>query len=119
MINQNLLRSLTLALTILSLTSGVAFARYRPTLTVTSEMSLKGTPIPPGTYKLSWEEHGSHVTVTFTKGSKVVATAEGRLVDRDLKYNRNAVVCKTDPDGTRVLVEIRLGNEKKVILFDQ
>jgi len=119
MINQTLLRNLTLGLAILSVASVAAFAKNSRTLSVTLPASLNGVQIAPGKYTVSWETQSPEVTVTFSKGRKVIVTAEGRLVERDVKYRDNMVVYRTNPDGSNTIRELRFGGKNQVIVFDQ
>jgi hypothetical protein len=61
------------------------------------------------------------VTVTQGKGKKasVIATAQGRLENRDTKYERNMVVYTTHPDGSQSVSELRIGGTSTAIVFDK
>jgi hypothetical protein len=131
MINRKLLRTLTLALALLSVANIVAFANDSRNLTVHNPATLSGVQLAVGQYKVSWKthspevagqyqgNHNSEVTVTFTKGNKVMATAQGKLVPRDANYNRDAVIYRTNPDGSLTITELRFKNMKQVIVFNQ
>ena len=89
------------------------------TFTVDQAASLKGTNLSPGSYKVSWETHSSEATVTVasTKDGKVVATVPAKIVDRGVKYDRNAVVYDEGANGSRVISEIRLAGTTEALVF--
>ena len=134
MINRKLFGTLVLALAILSLANVAAFADGSRHVQLNNPASLSGTQLDAGKYKVSWETRSPEVagpskasleanhpdvTVTFSKGNKVLVTAHGRLVDRAGDYNRDAVVYRTNPDGSLTITEIRFRNLKQVIVLDQ
>jgi len=112
------MRSLFVAMALLVLASVSAFAENSTSVALSSSVSLNGTLIKAGRYSLTWEQHSPDATVTFSDGKKAVATARGRIVDRGIKYRRNMVVDNRNPDGSRVIVEIRLGGTTQAIVFD-
>ena len=57
--------------------------------------------------------------MTFMHGGKVVATAEGKVVERGSKYDSNQVVYDQTADGARVISEIRFGGSSQVIVFNE
>ena len=135
MINRKLLRTLTFAVALVSVTTVAVLADSSHTLQVRNPATLNGVQLAAGRYKVSWETHnpevagqynaslGSNnpeVTVTITnKDKEVIATAQGRLVDRDANYNRDAVLYRTNPDGSLSITELRFEKMKQVIVFDE
>ena len=108
-----------LTLAILLMASVPAFAKDSVSITVTHLLSLRGSQVAPGDYKVSWVTHSPEATVTFKQSEKIAATADARLVDRDEKYSTTAVVYQTNSDGTRTLLEIRIGGTKQALVFQQ
>jgi hypothetical protein len=49
----------------------------------------------------------------------VVATVEGKWVDRDTKYEANAVVYSNNPDGSRTILEVRFAGLKGALVFGE
>jgi len=112
---RNRVASLMIAL---ALFSGVnALAKDSRTLTLQHAASLNGKQLTPGKYQVSWETHSPEATVTFTKKRNVVATAEGRLVERPDKFEADAIVYANNPDGTSSIVEIRFGGTNQALTF--
>ena len=55
--------------------------------------------------------------MTLSKGKNVVVTAQGRLKERKVKYDRNMVVLGTTPDGSQIISEFRLAGTNKASAF--
>lgn len=69
-------------------------------------VTVAGTQLAPGQYKLTWEGSGANVTVFFAKGKKTIATAPAKLVNNST--NEEAVETFTDTDNTTELRAIDL-----------
>ena len=83
------------------------------------DASLAGSHLATGRYNVQWETHSPDATVTFQLGNRVVATAEGKVVDRGAKYSGNAVIYDEKPNGTRGILEIRFKDSSEVIVFQE
>jgi hypothetical protein len=92
-------------------------AKNARTLTLRTPVTLQGTEINAGQYEVSWVSHSPTATITFTQNNATVATAEGKWVDRDVKYPSDAVVYTNNVDGSHTLVEIRLGGTKQALVL--
>src|SRR2546427_13206828 len=96
-----------------------AFANNLNTFhTSDSVVTPNGTEIPAGVYEVTYKSHSPTATVTFTQSKRVVATVDGKWVDRDAEYKNNAIVYRTNPEGTRTLLEIRFAGRKQALLLD-
>ena len=82
------------------------------------DATLAGSHLASGTYHVEWQTHSPEATVTFTHGSKVVATAEGKVVDRGTKFRSDQVVYNEGPNGTRVIRK-SASKDQQVIEFNQ
>jgi len=96
-----------------------AFAKNARMVSLGHDAVLNGTHLTEGVYKVEWESHSPELTVTFLQQKNIVATAEGRLVKRDVTYPADAIVYNTNPDGSLTIREIRLGGSKKAIVFGE
>jgi hypothetical protein len=83
------------------------------------DATVAGSHLAMGNYSIQWQTHSPEATVTFLQGSKVVATAEGKVLDRGKKYLSNEVVYIQTPDGARVIQEIRFKGSSEVIVFNE
>ena len=109
----------TLTLTILLMAALSAVAQNARTLKLPYSASLKGTQLAAGEYKVTWETHSPEATVNFMHNNAMVATVQGKWVDRDTKYAANAVVYSNNPDGSRTILEIRFSGLKGALVFGE
>jgi len=83
------------------------------------DATIGGTHLEGGKYNIHWKTHSPEATVTFLQKSKVMATAEGKVVERGTRYDSNEVLYDQAADGTRVILEIRLRGSSQVIVFNE
>ena len=83
------------------------------------DATIAGSQLKSGDYNISWQTHSPEATVTFAHGRKVVATAEGKVVDRGTTYSANEVVYNLTPSGGHVIQEIRFRGSSQVIVFNE
>ena len=103
-------KSLFLGLALLLATS--AFAANKGTLSVQEPISVNGTQLAPGDYKVQWEGNGPAVELSITQGKKVVAKAPAHMVNLETPAQNDAAVVKNNGDGTKSLSEVRLSGKK-------
>jgi hypothetical protein len=94
-----------------------AWANNGKTLSFRTEVILNGTKLPTGFYEINWVSHSPEATVTFVKAGQVMVMAMGKFVDRDTRYNADAVVYTNNADGSHTLLEIRFGGRKQALVF--
>lgn len=75
--------SLILMLTPLSL---LAASRYSQTVKFPDSVTVGGTQVPAGTYRVQWDGTGT-VTASIVQGKKVVATAPANVVQTKTGFN--------------------------------
>ena len=119
MTHQKLLRSLISGVALALLLSASALAKGSRTINLAYAAVLSGTQIEAGQYQLRWEERSPEATVTLANGRNVVATAQGKVEERSVKYGRNMVLLTTKPDGSRTISEFRLAGTNKAIVFSE
>jgi hypothetical protein len=103
-------KSLFLGLALLLATS--AFAANKGSLTVQEPMTVNGTQLKPGDYKVQWDGNGPSVELSITQGKKVIAKVPAHVVTLDAPSQSDAAVVKNNGDGTKSLSEVRLGGKK-------
>jgi hypothetical protein len=86
---------------------------------LTGEAQLNGKSLPAGDYKVSWDGQGPEVQVTISQGKNTIVTAPARLVERETKAARNAVVMRTNGGGTGSIVELQLAGKQSVLVFQK
>ena len=72
-----------LAQTLLIATSALAANDNKGALKVSEPVTVNGTKLGIGDYKVNWEGTGADVEVNISKSNKVVATLPGHLVELD------------------------------------
>jgi hypothetical protein len=71
-------------------------------------VTIAGTQLAPGQYKLIWEGNAPNVNVSFVEGKKTVATAPAKLVSNPT--SEEAIETATQTDNTQVLQAVDLKN---------
>jgi len=112
-------RRLTVTLAILLMAALSAVAQNTRTLKVPYAASLNGKQLAAGEYTVTWATHSPEATVNFVQKKAVVVTAEGKWVDRDTKYQANAVVYSNNSDGSRTILEVRFAGMKGALVFGE
>jgi len=83
------------------------------------DATVGSTHLTSGNYSVKWVTHSPEATVTFMKGNKVVATAEGKVINRGTVYKDDEVVYNELPNGSRSIQEIRFHGSNDVIVFQE
>ena len=94
------------------------FAAPKNSINVTfnETVTVNGTQVPPGDYRVEWQGTGAAVEASTVKGKKVVATAPATLVNAKTKYD-GAVEMTDGPNNLKVLQAIDWSNRS--LRFDQ
>ena len=103
-------KSLVLGLALLVASS--AFAGTKASLTLLDPVTVNGTTLKPGDYKLEWEGAGPSVEVNVKQGKNVVAKVPAKLVDLSSPSARTAAVVQKNSDGSASLVGARFEGKK-------
>lgn len=106
----NVSKSAVLGLAVLLGTS--AFAANKTTLQVQDPLTVSGTQLKPGDYKVEWDGSGPNVEVSILKGKNVIAKVPAHVVELQQASPSNAAVVKKNDDGSRSLSEIRMSGKK-------
>ena len=97
--------------------AGVAWAGSKSlNVELREKASLNGTTLPAGKYKIAWTGDGE-LQVKVSSGGRVVAESRGRLEERKVSSEADAVVSRRDASGALVISEIRLGGKKSVVVL--
>ena len=90
----------------------LAFAGQRNSANVELDQSvtIEGTQLAPGNYKMIWQGNGPDVSVSFIQGEKIVTTAFAKLVS-DPASQPGAIETHTATDKTVILQAVELKNE--------
>ena len=103
-------KSFFLGLALLLATS--AFAANKGSLSVQEPVTINGTQLKPGDYKVQWDGNGPSVELSITQGKKVIAKVPAHMVNLETASSNDAAVVKNNGDGTKSLSEVRLSGKK-------
>lgn len=103
-------KSLLMALALLLATG--AFAASKASLELNNPVTLNGTTLKPGDYKVQWEGTGPNVELSITKGKHVVAKTTARMVDLPAPAANSAAVTMKNDNGPNSLTGLRFQGKK-------
>ena len=103
-------KSFFLGLALLLATS--AFAANKGSLSVQEPVTINGTQLKPGDYKVQWDGTGDQVELRIYQGKNVVASTSARLVTVEHPFPSDAVLVTTNGDGSMSLSRITFGGKK-------
>ena len=104
--------SKTLVLGLAVLLASSAFAATKGNLNLLSAVTVNGTTLKPGDYKVQWDGSGPNVEVSVMQGKNVVAKVPAKVVDLDSPAQNTAAIVKNNDDGTATLVGARFEGKK-------
>ena len=103
-------KSLVLGLALLLASS--AFAATKASLNLQSPVTVNGTTLKPGDYKLEWDGSGPNVEVSIMQGKTVVAKLPAKVVDLNATAVVTAYLTRKNDDGTYSLIGARFEGKK-------
>ena len=106
------------ALVIFVTVSTASKAKDSKNILVHYDATVAGSHLASGQYDVQVQTHNPSATVSFSQGKKVVATVEGKVVDRGTKYPANQVVYGESANGGHAIQEIRFKGSSEVIAFE-
>jgi hypothetical protein len=86
---------------------------------ISYDATVAGSHLASGEFGVTWQAHSPTATVSFLQKGKVVATVEGKVVDRGTKYSANQVVYGIAATGAHEIQEIRFRGSAEVIVFSE
>jgi hypothetical protein len=108
---------LSTVIVVVVLAAASAFAKDHRNITMKHPLSVNGTVVPAGSYKVTWSAKRGDPTVSFVKHKKIVASAEARWVDRTTTYRENSVLYETQSDSSQKIIEMRFAGKSQVLVF--
>src|SRR5271168_2514717 len=91
-------KSLVLGLALLLASS--AFAGTKGSLSINNPVTINGTTLNAGDYKVQWEGTGPNVEVSILKGKNVVAKTTAHIVDLPAAASQDAAVTQANSSGS-------------------
>jgi len=103
-------KSLVLGLALLLASS--AFAGTKANLQLSNPVTLNGTTLKAGDYKVQWDGSGPNVEVSILKGKNVVAKVPAHIVELQTAASSDAAVTKKNDSGPNTLAGLRFEGKK-------
>jgi hypothetical protein len=104
--------SKTLVMGLALLLASSALAATKASLTLGDSVTINGTMLKPGDYKLVWDGTGPDVEVSVMQGKAVVAKLPAKVVDLTTPAANTAALITTNSDGTKSLTGARFEGKK-------
>jgi hypothetical protein len=103
-------KSLVMGLALLVASS--AFAGTKASLQLGNPVSVNGTTLKPGEYKLQWEGSGPNVELSIMQGKNVVAKVPAHVVELQTPSVYDAAVTRKNDSGPSSLAGLRFQGKK-------
>ncbi|MGA8270344.1 MAG: hypothetical protein WB919_02220 [Candidatus Sulfotelmatobacter sp.] len=103
-------KSLILGLAIVLASS--AFAATKANLQLSNPVTVNGTTLKAGDYKIQWEGSGPNVELSIMQGKNVLAKVPARVVELQTPSSNDAAVIRHDGDGPGLLAGVRFQGKK-------
>jgi len=108
--------ALPLALVLLVPLRAFARPKNEHSVVIAESVQVGSTQLKPGTYKVEWEGNGPSLRVSFMENGKTVATAEGKMVDKDRPSLYDDIVVGT-AGKSQTLKEISFRGKKETLVI--
>src|SRR5258708_33966001 len=99
--------SKTLVMGLALLLASSAFAATKGSLQLSNAVTVNGTTLKPGDYKVQWEGSGPNVELSIMQGKNVIPKASAHVVDLEKPSSNDAAVIRNDQAGARQLAVVR------------
>ena len=104
--------SKSLALGFALMLASNAFAATKESLQISHPVTVNGTTLKAGDYKVEWEGNGSSAELSIMQGNRVFAKVSAQIVELNDPAPYNAAVTLKNDDGTSSLVGLRFEGKK-------
>jgi hypothetical protein len=92
-------------------TSVFAGDANKGTLRLDDKVTVAGTALNPGEYKLEWTGDGPDVQVKVLRGRDTVATFPAHVAEQKVPVRANAYGSDAAPDGSKTLTSVYFGGK--------
>jgi hypothetical protein len=89
-----------------------AFAATKRSLQLTGPVTVNGTTLRPGDYKVQWEGGGPNVELNILQGKNVVAKVPAHVVELQTPASNDAAVTRKNDSGPNSLTGVRFEGKK-------
>ncbi|HTX14915.1 MAG TPA: hypothetical protein VMD77_06445 [Candidatus Baltobacteraceae bacterium] len=97
----------------------VSTSTQKESFQLATPVQVAGTPLPSGTYEVTWKGSGPVAQVQILQGKKVIATVEARVVLLNRKSPAATPGTVTNSDGSISLQSLRFAGQAFALYFDQ
>jgi hypothetical protein len=104
--------SKSLVLGVALLLASSAFAATTASLQLSNPVTVNGTTLKPGEYKVQWDGNGPNVEVSILQGKNVVAKVSAHVVELQTPAANDAAVTRKSDSGPNSLTGIRFHGKK-------
>jgi hypothetical protein len=105
-------KSLVMGLALLLASSAFASTSNKGNLQLSSAVTVNGTQLKPGDYKVQWEGSGPNVEVSIMQGKNILAKLPAHVVELQSPPSNDAAVVRHNESGPNTLSGIRFGGKK-------
>ena len=109
-LSMSISKSLVLGLALLLASS--AFAGTKTSLQLGRPVTVNGTTLQPGEYKVQWEGNCPNVELSILQGKNIVAKAPAHMVELQTPAADDAAVTRQKDKGPNELAAIRFQGKK-------
>jgi hypothetical protein len=106
-------QSLVLGLALLLASS--ALAATKGSLQLSNPVTVNGTTLKAGDYKVQWEGAGPNVELSILQGKNIVAKVPAHVVELQSPANNDAAVTRKSDSGPNTLAGVRFQGKKIAI----
>jgi hypothetical protein len=92
-----------------------AFAATKASLQLANPVSVNGTTLKAGDYKLEWDGAGPNVELSILKGKNVVAKVPAHVVELQTPAANDAAVTRENGGGPNTLAGVRFQGKKTAL----
>jgi len=92
-------KSIVLGLALVLATS--AFAATKASLQLSNPVTVNGTTLKPGDYKVQWEGSGPNVELNILRGKNVVAKVSAHVIELQTPASSDAAVTRKNDSGAK------------------
>jgi hypothetical protein len=103
-------KSVVLGLALLLASS--AFAGTKVSLLLSSPVTINGTTLKPGDYKVQWEGPGPNVELSFLQGKNIVAKTPAHVVELQTPSPQDEALTIKNDSGPNSLAGLRFQGKK-------
>ena len=104
-----------LVLGLAMLLASTAFAATKGSLQLSNPVTVNGTTLKPGDYKVQWEGSGPNVELSILKGKNVVAKVPAHVVELQAPSSNDAAVTLQNASGPNTLAGVRFQGKKTAL----